>query len=290
MMPRDAAAEDQCEFVGLTDSAVGVKEPLLKGIDGSATTEDQIVGVLYLGKEQAMLNAGMAALFGSEKRREAGQPLLRTGDHLVGGEGIGEFLKSFRIGTLQEGVGALLKVNATLLQAPGQPVVLIETDAHKQLSPAGVLNIEVVLLDPAPLHLQMPTVVFPDGGHDGGGFAGFDDGHHLIGLRTSEVALHEIIASAGGIFLNGYTPFLSLSFFVSLTASGWEQMGHGNLSSVTVGILLALSSSDSGVVGADFRHVQDRAKSASDCQSTACKDHNRRIFPANSPAFAGNFP
>src|SRR5438552_1482964 len=54
----------------------------------------------------------------------------------------------------------------------------------------------------------MPTVVFPDGGHDGGGLARFDDGHDLIGLGTSEVAFHEVIAPAWGIFLNGYTPFL----------------------------------------------------------------------------------
>ena len=141
---------------------------------------------------------------------------------IVGGEGIGEFLQGLRIRTLQESVSALLKADATLLHAQSQPVMLIETDAsgerkigadpYEHLSPAGVLNIEVVLLDPTPLHFQMPTVVFPDGGHDGGGFAGFDDGHHLIGLRTSEVALHEIIASAGGIFLNGYTPFLRTVF------------------------------------------------------------------------------
>src|SRR6516165_8000789 len=159
MMPRDAAAEDQREFVGLTDRAIGVEERLLEGIDSSATAKDQIVGVLYLGKKQPVLNAGVLSLFGSEKGREAGQPLLSTGDHLVGGEGIGEFLKGFRIGTLQEGVGALLKANVTLLHAQGQPIMLIEADAsgegeigtdpHKHLSPAGVLDIEVVLLDPA---------------------------------------------------------------------------------------------------------------------------------------------
>jgi len=109
-------------------------------------------------------------------------------------------------------------VDATLLHAPGQPVMLIETDAsgegeigadpYEHLSPTGVLDIEIVLLDPAPLHLQMPTVVFPDGGQDGGGLACFDDGHDLIGLGTSEVAIHEVIAPAWGIFVNGYTPFL----------------------------------------------------------------------------------
>src|SRR6516162_5168722 len=116
MMPRAAAAEDQREFVGLTDSAIGVEERLLEGIDSSATAKDQIVGVLYLGKKQPVLNAGVLSLFGSEKGREAGQPLLSTGDHLVGGEGIGEFLKGFRLGTLQEGVGTQLRVDTTLLQ------------------------------------------------------------------------------------------------------------------------------------------------------------------------------
>jgi hypothetical protein len=54
----------------------------------------------------------------------------------------------------------------------------------------------------------MPTIVFADGGHDGGGLACLDDGYDLIGLGSSEVALHEVIAPAWGIFLNGYAPFL----------------------------------------------------------------------------------
>src|SRR2546429_4622983 len=37
----DAAAEDQGEFVGLTNAAIGVEEPLLKSIDGSATTRSE---------------------------------------------------------------------------------------------------------------------------------------------------------------------------------------------------------------------------------------------------------
>jgi hypothetical protein len=43
----------------------------------------------------------------------------------------------------------------------------VGTDPYKHLSPAGVLNIKVVLLDPTTLHLQMPAVVFPDRGHGG---------------------------------------------------------------------------------------------------------------------------
>jgi hypothetical protein len=52
----------------------------------------------------------------------------------------------------------------------------------------------------------MPTIVFSDGGHDGGWLACFDDGHDLIGVGASEIAGHEVIAPAWGIFLNGYTP------------------------------------------------------------------------------------
>src|SRR5260370_820589 len=217
-MASDAPAKDQGEFVGLTDSAIGVQEPLLEGIDGGATTEDEIVAELHLREKQPVLNAGMLSLLGSEKGRETGQPFLGTVDQIVGGEGIGEFLKGFRIGTLQEGVGALLKADATLLHAQGKPVVLIETDPgregevgtdpYKHLPPTGVLDIEVVLLDPTVFQLQMPTVVFPDGFHDGGGLARFDDGHDLIGLCASEVALHEIVAPSWGIFLNRHTPFL----------------------------------------------------------------------------------
>src|SRR5437899_6248273 len=96
--------------------------------------------------------------------------------------------------------------------------MLIETDTggereiganpYEHSSPMGVLDIEVILIDPTPLHLEMPTIVFPDGGHVGGGLTCFDNGYNLIGLGTLEVALHKVIAPAWGIFLNGYTPFL----------------------------------------------------------------------------------
>jgi len=92
MMVGDAAAEDLSEFVGLADGAIGVEEPLFEGIDGGATTEDQIVAGLHLGKEQPVLNAGLLSLLGSEKGREASQPLLPTSDQIVGGQGIGELL------------------------------------------------------------------------------------------------------------------------------------------------------------------------------------------------------
>src|SRR5436309_16011998 len=87
--------------------------------------------------------------------------------------------------------------------------MLIETDTggereiganpYEHSSPMGVLDIEVILIDPTPLHLEMPTIVFPDGGHVGGGLTCFDNGYNLIGLGTLEVALHKVIAPAWGI-------------------------------------------------------------------------------------------
>ncbi len=57
-MASDAPAKDQGEFVGLTHRAIGVEQPLLEGIDGGATTEDEVVAKLHLGKKQPVLNAG----------------------------------------------------------------------------------------------------------------------------------------------------------------------------------------------------------------------------------------
>src|SRR5437660_11876999 len=110
-MASDAAAEDQGEFVGLTDGAIGVKEPLLEGIDGGTTTKDQIVAVLHLRKKQPVLNAGVLSLLGSEKGSEAGQPLLGTGDQIVGGEGISEFMHVLGYETSHEGVAILRKAD-----------------------------------------------------------------------------------------------------------------------------------------------------------------------------------
>jgi len=39
----------------------------------------------------------------------------------------------------------------------------IGTDSYEHLSPSGVLDVEVVLLDPASFQLQVPTAVFADG-------------------------------------------------------------------------------------------------------------------------------
>ena len=67
MMTGDAAAEDQGEFVGLTDGAIGIDESLLEGINGGTTTKDEIVGELHLGKKQPVLNTGCFLSSGVKK-------------------------------------------------------------------------------------------------------------------------------------------------------------------------------------------------------------------------------
>src|SRR5438034_10435026 len=108
--------------------------------------------------------------------------------------------------------------------------MLIETDTggereiganpYEHSSPMGVLDIEVILIDPTPLHLEMPTIVFPDGGHVGGGLTCFDNGYNLIGLGTLEVALHKEIGRASWFFLNGFTPFLGAVLVVIVIIGG----------------------------------------------------------------------
>jgi hypothetical protein len=86
----------------LTDGAIGIEEPLFEGIDGGATAENEIFAELHLRKKQSVLNAGVLSFLGSEKGREASQPFLSTGEQIVAGEGIGEFLQGLRVRTLQE--------------------------------------------------------------------------------------------------------------------------------------------------------------------------------------------
>src|SRR5215471_6681647 len=58
-------------------------------------------------KKHSVLNTGVLSLLGSEKGGEVSQPFLSTADHLVGGEGIGEFLQRLRVRTLHKSIRAL---------------------------------------------------------------------------------------------------------------------------------------------------------------------------------------
>jgi len=123
---------------------------------------------LGLGKEQPVAATGLVALLRGEERREAGKPLLAATDEVARGQFVGEFLQATRFGATNEGVGALPEVDALLAQAVCEPMMLVEADprrkrqvgahAHEHAAPAGVVDIEVVLNDPALGELQMPVV------------------------------------------------------------------------------------------------------------------------------------
>jgi hypothetical protein len=101
----------------------------------------------------------------------------------------------------------LLEVDAFLAHAVGQPVMLIETDpgrerqirahAHEHAAPAPVVDIEVVLHDPAVGDLQVPAVrlLVADRRHDPRRLSGFEDDDDLIRLGTLEVGFDKFVAT-----------------------------------------------------------------------------------------------
>ena len=84
--------------------------------------EDQVVAILHLSEEQAMLTTGLFPLPFGEKGSEAGQPLLAAGQKISRAQRISEFLEPQRITALQEGIRALLEVDSLLPEPIGQPV------------------------------------------------------------------------------------------------------------------------------------------------------------------------
>ncbi|MFQ5929007.1 MAG: hypothetical protein ACE5MK_04870 [Acidobacteriota bacterium] len=82
-----------------------------------------------------------------------------------------------------------------LIQANACREGKVRADSHEHPAPASVVQVEIVLLDPALLQLQMPAVflLVADGDQDAGRFTGLQDDDHLIGLGSPEVRLDEFI-------------------------------------------------------------------------------------------------
>jgi hypothetical protein len=129
-------------------------------------------------------------------------------------------LKLLRVTAPEESVGALEKGNPSLLQALGQPIVLVQVDTggkgevradeHEHVAPGPIMDVEVVLVHPAHLVFEMPLVggSLADADKDAGGLTGFENSDDLIGLGASEVGRNEIIASPFGSIQDRYTPLL----------------------------------------------------------------------------------
>ena len=118
-----------------------------------------------------MLAARLSALSFAEERGEAGEPFLAAARQILGRQGVGQLLETLRCAAAQKSIRALLEIEVLLMHAVGQPVMLIETDprrewqirahANEHPAPAPVVNIEVVVHDPAVGDLQVPAVRFP---------------------------------------------------------------------------------------------------------------------------------
>jgi len=59
--------------------------------------ENEIIAILDLSKEEAMLTAGLSALPFGKEGSEAVQPLAAADEQIVRGQRIGEFLKSLGV-------------------------------------------------------------------------------------------------------------------------------------------------------------------------------------------------
>ena len=125
----DLAAEDDGELVGLANSPVGIQQPFAQLVQGGTPPEDEIVAVLDLGEEQAVLAAGLFAFFLGEERRQIGQPLLSALDEVAGGQRVGQFLQGGWVATAEESITALAEADALFSQTESQPVMLIQTNS-----------------------------------------------------------------------------------------------------------------------------------------------------------------
>ena len=76
VLPGHFPAQDESNFLWLSDGSVHVEQALGELVDGGAAEEDQVVAKLDLGKEEPVLTAGLSPFLGGEEGSKGGQPLL----------------------------------------------------------------------------------------------------------------------------------------------------------------------------------------------------------------------
>jgi hypothetical protein len=103
----------------LADGAVGIQKALAQLIERGSPTKNQVVAILHLREEQAMLASGLFSLAFGEEGSETSQPLLAAGQQIAGAQRIREFLELLGMTAFQEGVGALLEVDFLFLESLG---------------------------------------------------------------------------------------------------------------------------------------------------------------------------
>ena len=117
------AAEDHGDLLGLADGPIHIQQALGKFVHGGTPEENQIVTVLGLREEQAVLAAGLTSFLGGEEGSERCQPLLSAPVDLVlvVSESASSCNLSRRI-SASEGVFALPEIDLFPSHANGQPV------------------------------------------------------------------------------------------------------------------------------------------------------------------------
>jgi len=110
------------------------------------------------------------------------------------------------LGAAKESIAGSLKVDALLPHSLGEPVVLVEThprgegeigaEANEHRTPVAIVDVKVILHDPALGQLQVPAVLFlvADGDQDAPWFSCFEDHDDLIRLGVVKIASDKIIA------------------------------------------------------------------------------------------------
>ena len=98
----------------------------------------------------------------------------------------------------------------------------IRTDAHKQPTPPSVIDVEVVLNDPAICDLKMPSVglAIIHGRHDACRLARLENHNDFVGLGSVEVGINEVITAALRGFDNRDVPLAGPSLEPSLELFG----------------------------------------------------------------------
>src|SRR5262249_29925974 len=165
------------------------------------------------------------------------QPFLTTLQQVPCGERVGAFLQAQRMATLQEGVGTLLKIDSLFPHANRQPVVLVEADsrgkweigthAHLHPAPVRIVHVEVILIHPALLVLQMRAIVVlvPNRHQHACWLPCLQDRHHLVGFGILEILLHELVSPALVVTALGSIQKRNAPFFGSVLEPVLELIG-----------------------------------------------------------------
>src|SRR3981081_3271228 len=199
----DLAAKDHRDLLRLSDGSIGVEQTLAELVQGRATAEDEVVAEFDLREEQSVSATSLFSLSCGEKGCEVRQPLLTASHQISRNERVGERLQAIGCRACQEGVGELLESDTALAQAIGQPMVLIEADtggewkvgahANEHSPPVPVVNVKVVLNDPAISDLKMPSVrdLIANSNHDARRRAPFEDYYDCVRLGLFAIWVDE---------------------------------------------------------------------------------------------------